>query len=78
MVAENLPIVEKWSRAGGIIRTRKSGLRDDSAAASIMSRGCRNCSIEGICSFPSFSLKYAFSPATSATFGGSGCSNGGG
>ncbi len=78
MLVANLPIVEQWSRAGDISMTTKSGLRGDFAAESMMSRGLRNFSIEGIRLFLSFSLKHEYSAPSKAIFGGCGCGKEGG
>jgi hypothetical protein len=72
MLVENMPIVERWSRAGGISMTRKSGPSGDFADASMMASGLRNSSIERICWFPSLSLKHVFSLATNEILGYSG------
>jgi hypothetical protein len=57
MLVENLPIVESWSRVGGIRMTRKPGPSGEFAAASMTSSGLRNSSFEVICLFPSLNLK---------------------
>ena len=56
-LVKNLPIAERWSRAGGINMIRRSGRSGGCAVASITSSGLRISFVESICSFQSFNLK---------------------